>query len=72
MGNIESTWKLGQLYDMGDINRGSIGTRSIINQWRKLRITRKSPKFILITQPMDGIYSAPFEGDTTQHIPNRK
>ena len=54
---------------MGGIDRGSIGTGSITNQWRKLRITSTNPKFILITQPMDVIYSDIIEGEMTQEIP---
>ena len=65
IGNIDLTHKLGQLYDTGGIDRGSIGTGSITSQWRKLRIMSKAPKIIPTTQPMDVIYCSLFEGDTT-------
>ena len=29
----------------------------------------KDPRVILVTQPMDGIYSAMFEGDRTRQLP---
>ena len=35
----------------------------------KLRETSIAPKFKLLTQPMDVIYSALFEGDRTQKLP---
>ena len=69
VGSIDSKCQLGQLSDTGGINRGSIGTGSITSQWRKLRITSTPPKFILITQPMDVIYNALFEGYTTRKLP---
>ena len=50
---------------MRGIDRGSIGTGNINSQWRKIRIMSTTPKFILITQLMDGIYIALFEGDMT-------
>ena len=59
--------KLGQLYDTGGINRGSIGTASIASRWRKPRIMSTSLKVILETQPMMNrlMDCALFEGDTT-------
>ena len=68
-GSIDSICKLGHLCNTGGINRGSIGTGSITSQWRKLRIMSTTPKVILITQPMDVIYSALFEGDVTRQLP---
>ena len=32
-------------------------------------LTSTTPKVILITQPMDGIYSALFKGDMTRQLP---
>ena len=60
---------MGHLCDTGGIDRGSIGTGSITSWWRKLGITSTTPKFILITKPMDVIYNALFEGDTTRQLP---
>ena len=67
---MDSICKLGYLYDIGGINKGSIGTTgSISSRWRKIRVTSTNPKVILTTQPMDVIYSALFEGDTTRQLP---
>ena len=51
---------MGKLHEKGGIDRGSTGTGSITSWWRKIRVTGRNPKFILITQPMDGIYGAIF------------
>ena len=68
IGIIELTCKLGQLCEIGGIDKGSIGTGIIAHQWKILRIMSTTPKVILITQPMDVIYNAMFEGDAAWHL----
>ena len=66
---MDSIYKLGHLCDTGSINIGSIGTGSLPVSGDKLKVTSTAPKFKVITQPMNVIYSALFEGGTTQLLP---